>query len=76
MHPEVKRNGVGTQVGIAVSILTLLPPVVTQLVALVENTAAHWTTADKTSLIVGGVTAVATIAGKFAQAVAAIIKGK
>jgi hypothetical protein len=67
--------GPASKAGLVISILTLIAPLATQIVALVENTSAQWTTADKTSLIVGGAVAAVTLLGRFAQAVAQIIKG-
>ena len=68
-------KGIGTYLGIISAIATAAVPVVNQLVALVENTSAHWSTAEKTGLIAGAAIAAVTMIGRFAQAVAGIIKG-
>jgi hypothetical protein len=73
MHPSIKI-GPASIVGLVVSVLSLLPPVITEVVGLFENVAVHWTSAEKTALIVGALTAGITIVGRFAQAVASIIK--
>lgn len=74
MQPISK--GIATWLGIIVSIGTLVPPLVGQLIALLENTSTQWSTAEKASLITGAAIATITLLGRFAQAVAAIIKGK
>ena len=68
--------GIATKLGIGIAILGIIPPVITEVVAAIENTGVNFSTGDKTSAIVGGVTAVVTILGRCAQAVAAIIKEK
>lgn len=66
----------GTKLGIAASVLTLAKPVVEQIGALVENTAVHWTSGDKISLVSGSAIIALTVLGRFGQAVVAIVKGK
>ncbi len=68
--------GLATKLGIGIAILGIIPPVLTEIIAQVENTGVNFTNGDKTSAIVGGVTAITVILGRCAQAVAAIIKGK
>ncbi len=68
--------GLATKLGIGIAILGIIPPVLTEIVAAVENTSVNFGTGDKTSAIVGGVTAITVILGRCAQAVAAIIKGR
>lgn len=66
--------GVGTKYGIFFSLIAAAKPVVDEIVALVENTSAQFSTADKVSLISGATIAGVTILGRFAQAVAKIIR--
>jgi hypothetical protein len=68
--------GLSSKAAIVVAILALLPPFITQIVALVENVSVHWTGADKTSLIIGAVTTLGLIVMRGAQAVAAILSQK
>ncbi len=75
MQSKPIKAGIGTIVGIIVSVGALLPPLVTQLIALFENTSAHWSGAEKIAVISGAAIAAITMLGRFAQAVAAIIKG-
>jgi hypothetical protein len=72
--PEIKK-GVGTWAGIIGSVIALVPPLVNQIIDLIENTSSHWTGGEKTSVLAGAVILGATILGRFAQAVAAILKG-
>lgn len=69
-------KGIATWLGIIVSIGTLVPPLVGQLIALFENTAVHWSGAEKASLITGAAIAGITLLGRFAQAVAKVLKGE
>lgn len=71
--PTISK-GLATWTGIAAAILTAAKPVIESLSALIENTAVHWTTAEKTGLITGAAIAGIMMLGRFAQAVAAIIK--
>src|SRR5205823_5666278 len=43
--------GISTKLGVVFAVVAALKPVVDQIVALVENTSAHWSTGDKVSLI-------------------------
>jgi hypothetical protein len=70
------RAGIATKLGVVISVLTLAKPVIDQGGALIENTQAHWGTADKTSLISGAAIAGVVLLGRFAQAVAAVVTGK
>lgn len=69
------KKGISTWAGIIASIVALAPPAANQIIAFLENAQAHWSGAEKTSLIAGGVILLVTIGGRFAQAVAAILKG-
>jgi hypothetical protein len=68
--------GISTKLGVAFSVLAALKPVFNQIEALVNDTAAHYSTADKVSLIGGACVAGVTILSRGAQAVAAILRGK
>jgi hypothetical protein len=68
--------GIATKLGIGISILALLPPILTEIVAAVENSTANLSGGDKTSAIIGAVSAISVILTRGAQAVAAIIKGR
>lgn len=68
--------GLGSILGLLVSIGTLALPVVTQIVGIFENVAVHWTEGEKISLIAGAVTTAVTVLARAAQAVAAILKEK
>jgi glutamate mutase epsilon subunit len=70
------KAGIGTYVGIAVGVLSLIPPFANQIIALIENTQAHWSGAEKTSVVAGAVTVGVTLVGRFAQAVAHVVNGK
>jgi hypothetical protein len=70
--PKIKA-GIATYLGIISSVALALKPATEQVVALVENTSVHWTSAEKTSLISGAVVAGVTIISRAAQAVAHII---
>lgn len=72
MLPKIKA-GIGTWVGVVVSILTLLPPAASGVIDVLENSSVQWSSGDKTSVIVGGGTAIVTIVGRMAQAVAHIL---
>jgi hypothetical protein len=67
--------GFGSIVGVIVAIGTAAVPAFNSIVALVENTAVHWSSGEKIGLISGAATAAIVVVGRFAQAVAAIIKG-
>jgi TRAP-type mannitol/chloroaromatic compound transport system permease small subunit len=70
----VIQKGIATWVGIIGSVLTLVPPLTNQVIALIENTQAHWSGAEKLSVVAGAVIAGVTLIGRFAQAVVAIYK--
>lgn len=72
--PAIKK-GIATWAGIVATIVALVPPAANQIIAFVENAQTHWSGAEKTSLIAGGAILIVTIGGRFAQAVAAILKG-
>jgi hypothetical protein len=67
--------GISTKLGVAFSVLAALKPVVNQIEALINDTAAHWTTGDKVSLIGGACVAGVTILSRGAQAIAVILRG-
>jgi hypothetical protein len=67
------KNGWGTYLTLAVSILGVVKPLGEALIGIIENTAVHWTTAEKTGLITGAAVAVVLALTKAAQAIAAII---
>ncbi len=68
--------GIATKLGIGIAVLGILPPLLTEVVAAIENTGAGLGGAGEASAIIGTVGAVAVILIRGAQAVAAIIKGK
>jgi hypothetical protein len=68
-------KGIATWAGIVAAIGAAAVPVINQFVALIENTSSQWSTAEKTGLIAGAAIAAVTMLGRFAQAVAQIIKG-
>lgn len=72
--PVIKK-GIATWAGIVTSIIALVPPAANQIIAFLENAQTHWSGAEKTSLIAGGVILIVTIGGRFAQAVATILQG-
>ncbi len=72
---EVQRHGLVTKISIVAAILALLPPVITQIVALIENVSTNWSGAEEISLITGAAVSAFLIVSKAAQAIAAIIKG-
>lgn len=74
MHPPIPV-GLATKFGVLFAVLAALPPFIEEIVALVENTALHWTQANKLALISAAVITAITIAGRMAQAWAAIKKG-
>jgi len=74
MQPISK--GIGTWAGIVTSIVALVPPAANQIIAFLENAQTTWSSAEKTSLIAGGVILIVTIGGRFAQAVAQILKAR
>ncbi len=65
-------KGVATWMGIASSVAAAAVPVINQVVALIENTNAHWSSAEKTSLIAGAVIAGVTMLGRFGQAITSV----
>jgi hypothetical protein len=67
--------GLGSILGIVVAILTAATPVVSGIVSLVENVSVHWSSGEKIGLISGAAIAAIVLLGRFAQAVATIIKG-
>jgi hypothetical protein len=70
--PKIK-NGWGTYSTLVISVLAVVKPLGEQLIALFENTAVHWTTGEKVSLISGAAVAAILAVTKAAQAVAHII---
>lgn len=70
------KNGWGTYLTLAISILAVVKPLGEQIIALVENTAVHWTSGEKTSLISGALVAAVLALTKAAQAIAAIVAHK
>ncbi len=67
--------GLGSILGIIVATGTAAVPMVNGIVALVENAAVQWSSGEKIGLISGAATAAIVLLGRFAQAVATIIKG-
>jgi hypothetical protein len=69
-------KGISTYIGMAIAILALIPPTVDQIVSYVENNSTSFTTGDKTMAISGAAVFAVTALGRFAQAVAKIVKGE
>lgn len=67
--------GFGSILGTIVAIGTAAVPMVNGVVALVENVSVHWSSGEKIGLISGAATAAIVLVGRFAQAVASILKG-
>ena len=70
------KNGWGTYLTLAVSTLAVVKPLGEALIGIVENTAVHWTTAEKTGLITGAAVAAVLALTKAAQAIAVIVAHK
>lgn len=70
------KNGWGTYLTLAISILAVLKPLGEQIIALIENTSVHWSSGEKTSLISGAIVAGVLALTKAAQAIAVIVAHK
>lgn len=68
------KAGISTWCGIISSVVLLVPPFVSQAITFIENNQSHFSGAEKTSAITGGALLAVTMLGRFAQAVAAILK--
>lgn len=72
--PEIKK-GISTWATIVGGIVAAAPATATQIIAALENVQTHWSGAEKTGLIVGAATIIVGALGRFAQSVAAILRG-
>jgi len=69
------KHGVATWATIIVGVVGATPVLVSGIVDQIENVQTHWSSADKTQLLTSAALIVVGAAGKYAQAVVAIIKG-
>jgi len=72
--PVIKK-GIATWATIVGGIAAAVPAATNQIISAVENVQTHWSSGEKTGLITGAALIVVGAAGRFAQAVATIIKG-